>query len=141
MLILNPDIKKQMNDEAFRCYPDECCGFFYGTENEAGRIVSDISTVSNTDEGNRKVRFSISPKEYMLAERKAEELNLQLLGVFHSHPDHPAIASETDRQSAMPFFSYIIISVSMNAIMDIRSWRLNEDRKFEEEEIHHIVYP
>ena len=141
MLILNPDTKKQMADEAFRCYPDECCGFFYGTENDEDRNVSEISIVNNIDEGNKKIRFSISSKDYMLAERKAEELQLQLLGVFHSHPDHPAIASETDRQSAMPFFSYIILSVSKDAVHDTRSWRLNEDRKFEEEEIQQIVYP
>jgi len=69
----------------------------------------------------------------MLAERYAEENNIQLLGIYHSHPEHPAIPSEQDRIAAQPWFSYLIVSVIKAQIDHIRSWRLNEIAAFEEE--------
>jgi proteasome lid subunit RPN8/RPN11 len=56
-------------------------------------------------------------------------------GIYHSHPKHPAIPSETDRLSAQPFFSYVIISVLDKDTTELRSWLLNEERQFEEEKI------
>jgi proteasome lid subunit RPN8/RPN11 len=69
----------------------------------------------------------------MKAEQFAEENNLQLIGVYHSHPNHPAIPSEHDRVAAQPFFSYIILSVINNEFGQLRSWRLNDQQQFEEE--------
>ena len=77
--------------------------------------------VENSKEGDQRRRFEISPLEYMKAERFAIENQLQLLGVYHSHPDHPAIASQHDLAVAMPYFSYIIISVINKKRADIKS--------------------
>jgi proteasome lid subunit RPN8/RPN11 len=82
---------------------------------------------------NRKDRFEISPLEYLNAERYADRNSLRLLGIFHSHVDHPAIPSESDRLSAYPELSYLIISVTNQKFKDIRSWRLNLSARFEEE--------
>ena len=71
----------------------------------------------------------------MDAERYADENGVQLLGVYHSHPNHPAIPSEHDRVAAQPYFSYIIISVKDSQIADIRSWQLNDEFQFEEETV------
>jgi proteasome lid subunit RPN8/RPN11 len=94
-----------------------------------------VLIVNNSKEGDKRRRFEISLKDYLNAERFADEQQLQLLGVYHSHPNHPAIPSEHDRVAAQPYFSYIIISVKENEIADIRSWQLNDNFQFEEEKI------
>ena len=123
-----------MNEDALKTYNDECCGFLFGSENQAGdRIISDVVVVTNSSGENKNRRFVISPKDYLKAEQYALSNGLDLIGVYHSHPDHPAIPSEHDRVAAQPWFSYIIISVDKNGIHDTRSWRLNEESIFEEE--------
>jgi proteasome lid subunit RPN8/RPN11 len=134
-IYLPPNIKKQMVSHSRHTYPEECCGFFYGTEKHQKRLIHEITCVENTRTTNKRRRFEVSHRDYMKAEQKAQAEDLTLLGVYHSHPDHPAEPSEHDRQQAMPFFSYIIISVEEGALADITSWQLNHKRKFEQETI------
>lgn len=123
-----------MIEDAVGSFPDECCGFFFGSEDARGdRTVTHVLVVNNAKEGDKRRRFEISPKDYLKAEQFADENDLQLLGVYHSHPNHPAIPSETDRLSAQPYFSYIIVSVYDKEVRDIRSWRLNSNSQFDEE--------
>ena len=125
-----------MVEDAIRAFPDECCGFMFGTEDgEGDRIIRDILVVNNSKEGDKTRRFEISPLDYLKAEQYAIDNNFSLLGIYHSHPKHPAIPSETDRRSAQPFFSYLIISVLETNIITLRSWRLNESEQFDEEKI------
>lgn len=136
MINIFPESKDIMIKDAISSFPDECCGFFYGREDANGnRNITDVLVVHNSKEGDKQKRFEISAKDYLKAEQFAEEQQLQFLGVYHSHPDHPAIPSEHDRISAQPFFSYVIISVSESEIKDIRSWRLNDSFQFEEERV------
>ena len=135
MLIIEPKALEQMFADALQTFPDECCGFFFGKEQGEERRVTEILVVNNSKEGDKRRRFVIAPKDYMNAERHAEDNVLQLLGIYHSHPNHPAIPSEHDRVAAQPYFSYIIISVMDREIAAIRSWQLNEESQFEEETI------
>ena len=135
MLVIEKKPLNEMYQDALQSFPDECCGFFFGRESNDERMVTDILVVNNSKEGDKRRRFEISPKDYLNAERFADENELQLLGVYHSHPNHPAIPSEHDRVAAQPCFSYIIISVMENEIADTRSWQLNDDLQFEEEKI------
>ena len=135
MLVIEQKPLDEMFADALRSFPDECCGFFFGNEIGQERIITNILTVDNSKEGDKRRRFEIAPKDYLDAERFADENELQLLGVYHSHPNHPAVPSEHDRIAAQPYFSYIIISVKENEIADIRSWQLNENFMFEEERI------
>lgn len=121
--------------DALHSFPDECCGFLFGTELSSERNITHALVVNNAKEGDKKRRFKISPKDYMQAERFAEEQNLTLLGIYHSHPLHPARPSEHDRVAAQPFFSYVIVSVSPAEINECFSWRLNNERVFEPEPI------
>src|SRR5450755_2958734 len=124
----------EMKAQAAHIFPDECCGFLFGIENKDGiRKISKIWVVNNAKPGDKRRRFEITGRDYMLAEQFALENNLVLLGIYHSHPNHPAIPSEQDRMAAQPYFSYIIISVINGRIDHIRSWRLNEASVFEEE--------
>lgn len=135
MIVIEPKPLNEMYQDALKSFPDECCGFFFGKEINEERIITDVLIVNNSKEGDKRRRFEISPKDYLNGERFADEKGLQLLGVYHSHPNHPAIPSEHDRVAAQPYFSYIIISVKENEIADIRSWQLNDNFQFEEETI------
>ena len=142
MITIEPVAKNLMTKDAIHAFPDECCGFFFGSEDKTGnRNVSDVLIVNNAKQGDKKRRFEIAASDYLQAERYAEENNLQLLGVYHSHPNHPAIPSEHDRVAAQPWFSYIIISVLEKKLGPLRSWRLNEEHRFEEEAVHHTRVP
>lgn len=135
MLTISPDALEQFTKDATATYPDECCGFLLGNEYGEARSISDVIVVVNAKEGDKRRRFVISPKDYLHAERVADEKGLQLIGIYHSHPDHPAVPSEHDRVAAQPFFSYIIVSVQQGNAAAVRSWRLNEAQQFEEEQI------
>jgi proteasome lid subunit RPN8/RPN11 len=135
MLLVEQGPLDEMFRDALQTFPDECCGFFFGKENGEERIVTSMLLVNNSKEGDKRRRFEIAPKDYLNAERFADENALTLLGVYHSHPNHPAIPSEHDRVAAQPFFSYIIISVKQDEIAGIRSWQLNDSFQFEEETI------
>ena len=135
MIMIDPGARKEMINDALNSFPDECCGFFFGREDEDSRLITDIIIVDNAKDGDKRRRFEISPLDYIKAEQFADGQHLQLLGVYHSHPNHPAIPSEQDRVAAQPYFSYIIISVTENQFHDIRSWRLNDESNFVEEKI------
>jgi proteasome lid subunit RPN8/RPN11 len=135
MIMIDPGARKEMINDALNSFPDECCGFFFGREDGNDRLLTDIIIVDNAKDGDKRRRFEISPLDYIKAEQFADGQHLQLLGVYHSHPNHPAAPSEQDRLAAQPYFSYIIISVTENQFQDIRSWRLNDERNFVEEKI------
>lgn len=131
-LVLDKKALNSMIGHAEEYYPNECCGFFYGRDGE-NREVAQARKVTNAREGDQRDRFQIDPKDYQKAEKYAVDHDLDLLGVYHSHPDHPAAPSEHDRKVALPYFSYIIISVQKGKAANTRSWQLNEERQFDEE--------
>jgi proteasome lid subunit RPN8/RPN11 len=133
MLVVPNRLIEQMNAHVEQAYPEEGAGFLIGEDGEVREIVA----LSNSrEEGARHNRFLFTPEDYLYAERKAESLGLNLLGVFHSHPDCPNVPSEYDREWAQPFFSYIITRVDQGKAVNSRSWKLLEDRsQYEEEEI------
>lgn len=135
MLRLNQNITALLNDDVMRTFPDECCGFLLGREIGNNRIIEEIIVVDNAKDGDKKRRFEISPLDYLQAEKFADESGLTLLGIYHSHPNHPSIPSEHDRIAAQPFFSYLIISVKKNEIVSHQSWILNDEFQFEEENV------
>jgi proteasome lid subunit RPN8/RPN11 len=133
MLVVPSPLIERMNAHVEQAYPEEGAGFLIGANGE----VREILALSNSrEDGARHNRFLFTPEDYLQAEMKAESLGLDLIGVFHSHPDCPNVPSEYDREWAQPFFSYIITRVDQGRAVNSRSWRLVEDRsKYEEEEI------
>lgn len=134
-LAVNTPSRKIIEAHALGTFPNECCGFFFGQNSGTMRTVSEAYVVENTRQGDQRRRFEISPLDYMKAERYALDRRLDLLGVYHSHPLHPAIPSEHDLAVALPEFSYIIVSVNPNEVVEFRSWRLNDQRTFVEETV------
>lgn len=136
MIIIEPKAKQLMSEDALNAFPNECCGFIFGTEEPNGdRLIGKITVVDNSKPGDKTRRFEIAPLDYLRAEQYAEDNQLTLIGVYHSHPRHPAIPSEHDRKAAQPWFSYLIISTLDDRSTHFRSWRLNEQDQFEEEKI------
>jgi proteasome lid subunit RPN8/RPN11 len=120
---------KKMQEHARQTYPEECCGLILGTEYEDGaREIVDILEITNARVDNRARRFLVTPDDYRYAEQQARNQHLSLLGWYHSHPDHPAQPSAFDREHAMPWFSYVIVSVMHGKAETVRSWRLSDDR-------------
>jgi proteasome lid subunit RPN8/RPN11 len=112
---------------------EECCGFLFGYETPEDRTLTTAMVAKNVTQGDRHRNFEIGPKDYLKAEDFAAQYNLNLLGIYHSHPNHPAIPSTFDRLAAQPYFSYVILSVIDKRFSTIRSWRLNDDLQFAEE--------
>ena len=104
-------------------------------KNDGFRVVTLAKRIENVKEGDQRRRFEISGKDYLKAERFAAKEGITLLGIYHSHPVHPAIPSEHDLAVAMPWFSYIIVSVEPEGVDHVRSWQLTPEREFEEETI------
>ncbi len=137
-LEMTEEALRVMQQDAEQAYPDECCGFFYGQEH-GNRYISEAVPVVNSQTGDKRRRFGIAPEDYLKAERYALEKNLRLLGVYHSHPNHPARPSEHDLRQAVPYFSYIILSVQEGKVADMTSWQLAEHGEFVEETIQNEV--
>ena len=126
-LHLTPQFARQIEQEGAAAYPNECCGIMYGRDADGQRIVERLQPVSNAFDADEQYhRFSISPKQLMDAEKQASSEGRLVLGYYHSHPDHPARPSETDRQHAWPFYSYIIVSIAKGEAVDMTSWVLDE---------------
>ena len=125
---LNNDTYKIMQEHALATFPEECCGFMFGSFKDDKVIVDRVKDVENNHPDFKARRFLISPEDYMNAERFADESGLMLVGVYHSHPNHPALPSETDRFAAMPGFTYLIYSIMDGKPADLTAWELEEDR-------------
>jgi proteasome lid subunit RPN8/RPN11 len=134
MLEIETGLLARIEAHVEAAYPEEGAGFLLGREGETRQVV-DLWPIKNAREaGARHNRYLISPMDYLEGEAAAENKGLTLLGVFHSHPDHPNLPSEFDREWAQPTFSYLITSVEKGKAVASRSWRLQEDRSdfFEE---------
>jgi len=132
-LAISKELLDQIHAHGESAYPEEGAGFLIGGDS---RVENILPLLNAREDEARHNRFLITPEDYLKAELTADKLGLSLIGVFHSHPDHPNRPSEYDREWAQPFFSYIITTVNEGKATESRSWRLLEDRsKFEEEKI------
>ena len=136
MLEIAPELLAKIHANGEKAYPEEGAGFLIGVDGEPRQVLS-LMPLTNAREGAaRHNRYILTAQDYLAAEEKADELELTLLGVFHSHPDHPNQPSEYDRDWAQPFFSYVITNIQAGKALASRSWRLLEDRSgFVEESV------
>jgi proteasome lid subunit RPN8/RPN11 len=139
ILSLSKDVLTQIHAHGESAYPEEGAGFLLGADGLERAVETILPLLNSREDAARHNRYLITPEDYLNAELEADRLGLSLIGVFHSHPDHPNRPSEFDRDWAQPFFSYIITSVDSGKAIESRSWRLLEDRsQFVEEKIQTI---
>jgi proteasome lid subunit RPN8/RPN11 len=138
MLILTDAVQQEIRLAGERDYPGETCGFILGKTQENGDRTGDgVLAVRNSRETSETYhRFAIAPLDFLRAEREAAQSGRDIVGVYHSHPDHPARPSEYDLEHGLPFYSYVIVSVGDGRARDLTSWRLQDDRsRFVEEQV------
>ncbi len=135
-LVLSASESERIRAHLCRAYPDEGCGVLLGRDGDGVREVAEIVALENRREESRHNRYLIAPEQFLIADRLARGAGLEVIGFFHSHPDHPARPSAFDLEHAWPYYSYLIVSVTRGEAGAARSWRLAEDRsRFDEENV------
>ncbi|MBI5238411.1 MAG: M67 family metallopeptidase [Deltaproteobacteria bacterium] len=115
-------------------YPNECCGVLVG--NPIIKRVFTSYRVANLNKERSKDRYIIDPREINLIDRQARAESLDIIGFYHSHPDHPDKPSEYDREVGHAGYSYVIISVNKGKDISMKSWSFkDEGDPFKEEGI------
>ena len=131
-------IKKELIDkiakQGEKGYPYEICGFLLGSidYNNDIREAVEVYQVENQNKERANDRFEISPKDYIKVENYADSKGLSIVGIYHTHPDHPDRPSQTDLMFAQPDMSYIIMSIEKGKAGNWRSWKLENDRFVQE---------
>ena len=133
-LLLSAIHTERVHAHLCRAYPEEGCGVMVGRDEGERRVVERVVVFENQREDSRGTRYLITPEQVLVAEREARDQGLDVLGFFHSHPDHPALPSTFDLEHAWPYYSYLIVSVERGRVAAARVWRLAPDRsRFESE--------
>jgi proteasome lid subunit RPN8/RPN11 len=135
-LWISSHLAEKIRAHGAETYPHECCGALLGRDREleAGthtkpvREILGLFPLINRRDDSPRNRFSVTSEDVREAEKAASQQGLDVVGWYHSHPDHPARPSEFDRDHAWPWYSYIIVSIHNAAPQDMTSWRLNDDR-------------
>ncbi len=127
-LRLGPRETHQIHAHAQRVYPEEGCGVLLGRDRGVERQVERVVVVENSSADPRNHRYLIPPERLLAIEREGRESGLEVVGFFHSHPDHPAEPSRFDLEHAWPYYSYLIVSVRRDEVAETRAWRLTDDR-------------
>ncbi len=122
----------QLECWAAQGYPHETCGVLLGHADDGGTRVVQVRRARNLDVERAHERFTLDPSDHLAAENEARELGLDVVGIWHSHPDSPASPSDADRAGAWGGWSYVIVAIDVHAQREVRSWRLGGDG-FQEE--------
>ena len=121
-------------EQARAGYPFEICGVLVGED----RTVREVVPVVNRESESPRVRYEIAPEDLIRIQREAREAGLEILGYYHSHPDHPARPSETDRRVAAEGLSdgviHVVAGVAAGARTEATAWVFHDrDQAFTEE--------
>lgn len=138
MIELSEQNQSEIRAHGERDYPHECCGLLLGRFAEnAAKVCVEIYPISNArEEEAKRNRFLIRPEELLRGQKHAASKGLEVVGFYHSHPDHPAIPSGYDLEHAWPVYSYVVVAVKSGQAEDLRSWEMHADRsRFDEERI------
>ncbi|NEQ78029.1 MAG: M67 family metallopeptidase [Okeania sp. SIO2C9] len=146
-LIISSFHFQTISTHAETSYPNECCGLLLGKQNQQTKTVIEVWPAENSwqtevdeywpeqKDFTEERRYAIPPELMLKAMKYGRERHLFIIGIYHSHPDHPAIPSEFDRTYAWPEYSYIILSVQKGKTIDFLCWSLDHNHKFQSEEI------
>ena len=136
MIMIRKSDLEQIFDHGKAGYPSEVCGIIMGKYEDRTKIAQEVRPAGNLNTERAHDRYEMDPKDILKAEREGPKNGMEIVGFYHTHPDHPDAPSEFDRERAWPSYSYIIVSVANGMDIKVRSWVINEEtKKFEEEEI------
>jgi proteasome lid subunit RPN8/RPN11 len=137
-MITTQNILERIRQHGTDAYPEEGCGFLLGTVTDDGENrVAAIRRAENRQNERRTRRYQLTPDDYRAADEAAREQGLDVVGVYHSHPDHPARPSDTDLEEAtFPGYTYVIVAVHDGTPEELTAWTLAPDRsQFHREDV------
>lgn len=128
-LLISEDLVRDLRRHGETAYPEEGAGLILGSADGETRLAAQLRPLANrSPDGARRRRYEIDPRDLMRVEDEAEQGGLEVVGIYHSHPDHPAAPSETDREWALPWYVYVITSVQGGRAVESTGWRLADNR-------------
>ena len=129
---LRANLRARLETMVYAGYPDETCGLLLGVRTGDAVEVRELVQARNLNRERARDRYELDPDDFLAADALARRQGIEIVGIWHSHPDHPARPSATDRDGAWGGWSYVIVSVGAEGIQELRSWRLNGDQFLEE---------
>jgi proteasome lid subunit RPN8/RPN11 len=127
-----------MMAHARRTYPNECCGAMLGTIDGETKHVSEAIALENAYEGAQATRYELRPEDLLAADKAARDRGMDLIGIYHSHPDCDAYFSTTDLQNSCPWYSFVVLSIQNGEFHHANSWLPNVDQTAADKE--ELVY-
>ena len=134
MIRIQAEPWKAMVAHARRTYPNECCGAMLGSTDGKNKIVHESIELRNAFEGAQAARYELRPEDLLAADRAARERGMDLIGIYHSHPDCDAYFSTTDLQNSCPWYSFVVLSIQKGDFHHANSWLPNVDQTAAEKE-------
>jgi proteasome lid subunit RPN8/RPN11 len=113
---------------AVEAYPNECCGAMLGVTDGDAKTVREALRLENSFAGAQAARYELRPEDLLAADSAARARGLDLIGIYHSHPDCDAYFSKTDLENSCPWYSFVVLSVKQGAFDHANSWLPNADR-------------
>jgi proteasome lid subunit RPN8/RPN11 len=132
MLVLPDDVRRTLETWIRGGYPEETCGLLVGRIGQGRTEAARATRAKNLNRERARDRYDLDPADFLAADLAARADALEIVGVWHSHPDHPAEPSETDLAAAWEGWSYVIVEVTARGVAALRSWRLQGQRFVEE---------
>jgi proteasome lid subunit RPN8/RPN11 len=134
MIKIPSSLLREIYDHTEASYPNECCGLMIGTNDSEGHMVHAFRKCGNLNTERARDRYEMDPMDMLRTQREFESGPWDIIGIYHSHPDHPSRPSQTDTDRAWADYSYVIISVQKGTVASANSFLLNEtEKKFYEE--------
>ena len=125
MITIPVAVVRTIEAHAREAFPEECCGVLFGHAGETRRAI-EARPLKNLAEEDRARRYVIDPLDLLRADEAARAQGLDLIGIYHSHPNHPAEPSEVDRSLASSWYSYLILSIVNRRPKELTAWRFDE---------------
>ena len=113
---------------ARQTYPNECCGAMLGSIDGAGKTVRVALPLENAFDGAQATRYELRPQDLLAADKAARERHMELIGIYHSHPDCGAYFSKTDLQNSCPWYSFVVLSIQKGEFHHANSWLPNAEQ-------------
>src|SRR5438067_589942 len=136
MIKIDKQAWQEMVSHARAIYPNECCGAMLGTVDSEQKQVRVAMPLENVSQGPQRARYELRPEDLLKADREARRQGLDLVGIYHSHPDCGAYFSETDLKNSCPWYSFVVLSIQKGEFDHANSWLPNpEQTEAEREEL------
>ena len=128
MIRIDSEAWAAMVTHARQAYPNECCGAMLGVSDGSEKTVRVAMPLENAFEGAQAARYELRPEDLLAADKAARERSMDLIGIYHSHPDCDAYFSRTDLQNSCPWYSFVVLSIQKGEFHHANSWLPNFDQ-------------